>query len=252
IDMKNFFWFLIIAWLPATGWAQSLSGKVVYQEAINMHKQLGSENEDILKMVPEFQYATKVLSFTEKMAVYRVGQGDDEAGEYKHEEGGMQIRMVFNQPDDAIFQNTETGEYLEQKTFMGKQFLIEGEAEAYKWKLTGEQEKLGAYVCQKAILQDTSRKVVAWFTPQIPAPHGPGTFGKLPGLILKIDIDEGTRVLTATDIQLNPENMSTIEAPTKGKKVTRAQYEEIVEEKTKALQEQMGGGSGGVRVIRRN
>ncbi|MEL6695362.1 MAG: GLPGLI family protein [Bacteroidota bacterium] len=249
--MKNLFWMAIICLIPHFLTGQGLTGKVVYQEAINMHKQLGSENEDILKMVPEFQYATKVLAFTPDMAIYRIGKGEEKEKEFNQQGDGMTVRMVFSTPDDAIYQNTQTGEYIEQKEFMGKQFLIKGENEALMWKLTGQQEKLGDYVCQKAILQDTARNVVAWFTPQIPVPHGPGSFSKLPGLILKVDIDEGTRILTATDVQINPEKAPVIEVPNKGKKVSRVQYEKIVEEKTQQLQEQMGG-EGGVRVIRRN
>jgi GLPGLI family protein len=60
-------------------------------------------------------------------------------------------------------------------------------------------------------------------------------------MILELDIDEGKRTLVAEKITLAPNEKGAITKPKKGKKVSREEYEKIVEEKTKEMEEQMGG-----------
>jgi GLPGLI family protein len=114
--------------------------------------------------------------------------------------------------------------------------------------MTTEQKKIGGYSCMKAELKDTSRTVVAWFTPQIPVSIGPGGFGQLPGMILEVDIDEGQQVITATVVEMKKLNADKIVKPTKGKEVTREEFEKISEEKMKEMEEEMGGSGMRIRI----
>ena len=63
-------------------------------------------------------------------------------------------------------------------------------------------------------------------------------------MILQIDVNDGERVTTATEIKLEPVDATLIEEPTKGKEVTAEEFEKIREEKMKEMGMQ-GGGSGG-------
>lgn len=84
--------------------------------------------------------------------------------------------------------------------------------------------------------------VTAWFTPQIPVKTGPGEFGGLPGLILEMNIDRTT--LLCSKIVLNPSEELTIDVPTKGKEVSREEYNQIVAEKMKEMQENFRNSGG--------
>lgn len=93
-------------------------------------------------------------------------------------------------------------------------------------------------------------EVTAWFTPQIPVSNGPGEYAGLPGLILELNVYRTT--LLCSKIVMNPKSAEKIEAPTKGKKVTREEYIKIVKEKTDELRDNFrnsggrrGGGFGG-------
>lgn len=91
-------------------------------------------------------------------------------------------------------------------------------------------------------------EVTAWFTPQIPVSNGPGEYGGLPGLILELNFYRTT--LLCSKIVMNPKEADKIEAPTKGKKVTRDEYIKIVKDKTEELRENFrgrGGNGGGGR-----
>ncbi len=83
--------------------------------------------------------------------------------------------------------------------------------------------------------------ITAWYTPMIPASHGPDQFGGLPGLILELSTNNTT--MLCTKVVLNPKEEITIEIPEKGKKVTREEYQKIVDEKAKEMAERYGGGN---------
>ena len=83
--------------------------------------------------------------------------------------------------------------------------------------------------------------IIAWYTPMIPASHGPDEFGGLPGLILELTTNN--TVMLCTKVVLNPNDSVTIEEPVKGKELTREEYQVILEEKSKEVSERFGGGN---------
>ena len=83
--------------------------------------------------------------------------------------------------------------------------------------------------------------IVAWYTPMIPASHGPDEFGGLPGLILELSTNNTT--ILCTKVVLNPKEPIAIEPPVKGKEVSREEYQAIVEEKAKEMAERFSGGN---------
>jgi GLPGLI family protein len=87
--------------------------------------------------------------------------------------------------------------------------------------------------------------VTAWYTPQIPVGHGPGEYSGLPGLILELNVHRTT--LLCSKIVMNPKEAEKIEAPTKGKEISREEYVKIVKEKTDEMRENFRGGRGGGR-----
>jgi len=163
---------------------------------------------------------------------------------------------------------------LEEIEFFGKKFLVSDDLNEIKWEMTTEQKKIGNYICFKAVAKkkapfnwseafapprprgnrpkgdrdkdSTNKKpevkmieipktidIVAWYTPQIPVSHGPGEFGGLPGLILELTTDQ--TVLLCSKIVMNPEKKDDILMPSKGEKVTRIEYDEIVKLKTEEM-----------------
>ncbi|MGV6829617.1 MAG: GLPGLI family protein [Flavobacteriales bacterium] len=82
--------------------------------------------------------------------------------------------------------------------------------------------------------------VTAWYTPMIPINNGPGEYAGLPGLILELNVYRTT--LLCSKIVLKPKEAEKIEPPTKGKPVTREEYNLIVKEKIKEMRENFQGG----------
>ena len=184
------------------------------------------------------------------------------------------------------YKNTKDKVALESTEFFGKKFLISDEMEQPKWELGSETKQIGNYTCFRATLlqdvnpldwskmrprkkddkkkEDTSKKdstntvkisdeiempkqtlITAWYTPQIPVSNGPGEFWGLPGLIL--EINSGRTTILCTEIVMNPSEKEAIEAPDKGKKITRKKYTETVTKKMEEMREmfQRRGRNGG-------
>jgi GLPGLI family protein len=76
---------------------------------------------------------------------------------------------------------------------------------------------------------------------------GPDTYYGLPGLIL--ELNAGSTIMLCTEVAINTQETLEIEAPNKGKEVSRDEYNKIVKVKTAELKErfQSRGGRGGGR-----
>ncbi len=85
-------------------------------------------------------------------------------------------------------------------------------------------------------------EVTAWFTPQIPVGNGPGEYAGLPGLILELNAYRTT--LLCSKIILNPKESDDIVPPTKGKGVTREEYNKIIKVKMDEMRENFRGRGG--------
>lgn len=91
-----------------------------------------------------------------------------------------------------------------------KIYYVESPEPLFKWKILSEIKEVSGYVCMSAETTDTVRKhkIIAWFTPEIPVSSGPEWYSGLPGMILELDIQNGSCVITATNIIKDPVNQT--------------------------------------------
>ncbi|NHN27631.1 GLPGLI family protein [Flavobacterium jejuense] len=90
--------------------------------------------------------------------------------------------------------------------------------------------------------QIKEKTITAWYCPEIPINQGPDKYWGLPGLIL--EVNDGTTVLLCSKIVLNSKEKVDIKTPTKGKKVTQKEYDDIVKKKMEEMREMYGGQRG--------
>ncbi len=230
--------------LPVYCTAQITSGIVTYEDKQNLHKNLPAEMEAMKDRIPEYRTSEKVLTFTDTEAYYARKPRTEEDKKKNAEFTGERRRRGPGRRDrnrnNKFYTNFEENKSIDSRDLFGKTFLIEGEREAKAWKITADQKEVGDYLCQKAIYQDSTTNIEAWFTPMIPISSGPDDYFGLPGLILHLDIDEGTRTITATEIQAGGKEAITISKPEKGKKVTMEEFKSIREKKVKEMREEYG------------
>ncbi len=132
---------------------------------------------------------------------------------------------------NKVYYNLEKSNIIEQKEFMTRYFIIEGDIETPAWKIAQEKRKILDYVCMSAEMEIDSQIVKAWFAPQIPISVGPDQYYGLPGLILAVE-KNGETILLASSIEKSLPSEDVIIKPNEGKKVTNEELEAIMVEKT--------------------
>jgi GLPGLI family protein len=172
------------------------------------------------------------------------------------------------------YKNVKDNSQIQSQEFYGKQFLVKDKLQPIEWKLGKESKQIGNYMCFKAtasiptdeltwynfswakLRRQTEVKkdslgneieeeptvdmtdVEAWYTTQIPVRHGPSEYWGLPGLIL--EVSAGNTTMLCSKIVMNPEEKAEIEAPDKGKVVTKMEYQETIAEKMQEFRNNRG------------
>lgn len=246
--------------------AQGLTGRAYYKSSSAFRFEMDSskmapeqmaEIQAQLKKQMEREY---VLSFnpieSNWKQVESLGGGPATASS-----GGMQIVINTGSQDRVLYKNVADQTYEQEQDVMGKEFLIKDALEVAEWELSDETKKIGNYTAQKATYSriiDSQRfstgmtemenvkdtiQVVAWFTPDIPVPHGPENFFGLPGLIL--EVQSSGRTLICEKIELNPSaEPVAIVRPKRGKEVTREEFRAMQEEGMKQMMNRYQGKPG--------
>ncbi len=212
------------------------SGEVIYQ----MEKQLNYEGKqippDILKNLPKKTDAQYRLLFSPDAYVFKAMDNQKKPETISMRKGGRMHRFSGRGKKDYVrYQDLSTQSIQEKKSIFDKPFIVEVPFEKLKWKLLPDKQKVGQYTAYKAELVDTTQRVVAWFAPEIPIQSGPMEFGQLPGLILYLDIDDGTTVYSATNIEFRPLTSEEMERPTGAKTISAQRYEELMEERIEEM-----------------
>ncbi len=248
---------ILAALIPIALFAQQTEGEITYTETVKLMMDFGDgpEAEEMKKMIPPTQSFPKTLYFNANASLYQDKAGTEEEGntEISGGSGGAEFTMKIQRPDNKLYRNIAEGTTLESREFFGRYFLITDKAKAPAWKITGEQKKMLGYVCQKATVQlDSATNLVAWFTPQVPVPTGPGINAGLPGLILELAMNGDQRTVVATQIEFKKLPKDALAKPDKGKELTAEEFKKIEAEKMKEMGMETGGAPGTMRMIIRN
>jgi GLPGLI family protein len=219
---------LVGASLPLT--AQSLQGTIFYERKIDVHRHI--DDEQMKAMVPQFQTGQYELFYRDSVCVYNVVPHDEAPDPFDNQAGGNRIVMRFNGPGDAgiLYRNFTTGQLFEQTTLADVEYIITDTIRSIPWKLSTDTLTILGHLCKKATATGIRNNIpiVAWYCEDILLPVGPDRYGGLPGAILKLDMDNGGTVFTAT--RLSPAvDVKSLKAPS-GKMITRAAFEKKMDE----------------------
>jgi GLPGLI family protein len=225
------------------------AGSVTYEEIAKLEIKLEGDAAQFADQIPKEQVSQKILYFNPDISLYKLLETANNEEVMPQTTGQMTIRMKVSGGSDKTFCDMKNRKKVEQREFMTRMFLIDGELTRPEWKITGNQRFISGYNCQEANCTDSGRKITAWFAPSIPVSSGPAGFGDLPGLILMVDIDNGKRIITAKTINPKLEDPGILEIPKEGKKVSQEEYKKMVDEKMKEMGEENGGNGANVHII---
>ena len=261
--------------------SQDFQGQAFYKTQTSMDfgswgDRMSAEQKKAMKdRMKPFLEPVYILTFDKTKSIYQQEETLDAPGTG----GGRGWGRMWASAGGPVYKDIATKKSLQSTEFMGKKFLISNDQNKIKWVMEKEQKMIGNYLCFKATAQVSKPKtmtsvwrkaekendsikdsanyevqeeysmVTAWYTPQIPVSHGPAEFGGLPGLILELTTDR--TVMLCTRVVMNPEKRIQISEPTKGEFVSRTEFENIVEVKTKEMRDMWRGG-GRSKSIRKN
>jgi GLPGLI family protein len=219
--------------------AQTKEGKITYEQKIDMWRRIPEDNVQMRSMIPNFRTQKFELNFTDNQSMFK---GIEEEPDLSEQPANGVVMKFNNGADNEYYRNFTTKRSVEKREMMEETYLVDDSIKSITWKLEeGETKTILGYTCKKATGK-TARgtDVIAWYAEDITVPSGPDQFNSLPGMILSIDANKGEIVFTATAFDKKVDT-KVVKAPTKGKKVTNAEFAEI--------QKKMMGNGGPIRVV---
>ncbi|HEV3413480.1 MAG TPA: GLPGLI family protein [Puia sp.] len=211
--------------------AQQQQGTIFYERKIDVHRHM--DDDQMKAMVPQYQTGQYQLLYRDSVCFYNAVPKDEAPDPFDNPGGGgNRIVMRFGGPGDGgvLFRNFSSGQLLEQTTLADVQYVIADSIRPLTWKLSADTLTILSHLCKKAtaVSPRNNAPLVAWYCEEIPLPVGPERYGGLPGAILKLDMDNGAFVFTATRLSAAIEAKS-IKTPS-GKMITRAAFEKKMDE----------------------
>jgi GLPGLI family protein len=243
--------------------AQQKQGLVVYERISQMQIRIADMPGGMENQLPKSRTDKFELTFGNNQSLWKAAEQENDNDNISSSDGGVQIRMVVAGNDDVLYSNFETGKKVEKKELFDKSFVIDDSIRSLKWKMTGETKTILNMPCMKATttrtitrtmmnmdngkmerkeIQDTST-IIAWFTSSIPVAAGPAEFqGQLPGLILEMDIKDGTQTFKAISIA-EKADLAIIKEPTGKKHYTPDEFKKEREKMMKEMEQNNQGGN---------
>lgn len=239
-----------LALLAANG--QQTQGRVVYQRTLQMRLRMPGD-EQLEPMMPRSRTDKLEVLFGNGQSLRRPVADDDVQDEMSAQSGGMHVSIMIDGTNDLTYTNFAAARVVDQREFGARNYVVTDSIRKENWKLTGESRTILGYPCQQAISQRIVKRmmtamengelkkqevsdtmnITVWFAPAVPVPAGPEYQGQLPGLILAIDVDNGRVVYEAVELTQQVD-IADIKEPSKGKKVTQAEF---VKERDKMMKE---------------
>ena len=129
----------------------------------------------------------------------------------------------------------EAGMMVEARRFLGRTFRVTRERPPLEWRMTAEQAEHLGYTVVKAVAEQDSANIEAWFTPEIQHFGGPAPYGGLPGMILVLSVNDGQVQYQATEVALGELDEGRIAPPEEGDEVSQEEFERLVKERLEEM-----------------
>ena len=197
-------------------------------------------SRDIYTKSNENRLYFELLSSEKESIFQKIDKVDNSQGRT-----GVSISFTSG-PGGVFYKNLVDKLTVSKINYKGIDFLINDSIKINNWILEKDKDKILGFEVRKAILKNNnSSHIEAWYAPELRIKNGPSNFDGLPGVILKLIISTeeeseiNKQIYLATLIKLN--DKVKIKKPTKGKNIFQSDFNKIVEEDNKKMNEFLNG-----------
>ncbi|MDR1553388.1 MAG: GLPGLI family protein [Prevotellaceae bacterium] len=211
--------------------AKSQTIQVIYETQPKMQIKADGLDAHLIEQIKKSSKIKNMLCYSNGESVFKSLKNENEPS------GGINIKT----PENIIYKNHNTNKEISYKDFFGKGFLIESELKIADsiWEITDSTKNILGYTCTKAISKNKEKEASVWFCPHLPIKDGPFYTG-LDGLVLEVVSDNST--VSAQEILIDAD--CDIAAPTKGKKISKEEFDKMVEKRMKTMEQSDESGGG--------
>ncbi len=249
--------------------AQEFQGKAEYfskRILKNGGKGFGVKQNDDAELKKAYNEALQIasekmfiLTFNQKEALYEKQQYLEKP---KPESDDVSVTISFS-GEGKKYINLKDQTKITEDDILGKEFLIVEKLIPLDWKLINETKKIGDYNCYKAELiipvsekdkkeyeeylskqqaktsfftkeEPKDKKIIAWYTPEIPVSVGPASYWGLPGLIL--ELNDEVAITLCSKVTLSNKGNTPIRVPNTGRVVTQEEFDIFHKDKMESLE----------------
>ncbi len=182
------------------------------------------------------------LSFTNALAKYeQVESMDLEDSDFME----RKLAKILYGTNSIYFYDFKKNLVLENKSFQGVNSTIIHSNTSLQWALSNESMDIDGITCYKAIRNDSIqtrkkgiivKKVIAWYNPEINLPIGPKGNCGLPGLIVRLEENEGSKITYLSHIKFTKKEQK-IALPSTENAITKKEYDTKIKKQIEAFRE---------------
>ncbi|MDR1346779.1 MAG: GLPGLI family protein [Bacteroidales bacterium] len=112
------------------------------------------------------------------------------------------LKWSSRKEDFYIYRDLENNRMLDIVKILGKEYAIEDSIHCINWKIRNGMKEIAGHICMNAYYYDSLREkgIIAWFALDMTGSIGPDGYCGLPGIILELDMNNGSVIYTATSI----------------------------------------------------
>ncbi|SFC37634.1 GLPGLI family protein [Flexibacter flexilis DSM 6793] len=227
--MKKILLLLAVSFMAATAYAQQEG--VVHFTRTTYWTKLNSQLTFLSKQEKERQ--AYMWGNRDDWKEYTVLYFNDHASKYTHsdEKSAEDMGYDWRKEQFVVTRDFEKNTLTDLVEIASKKYVVQDTLSPQKWKVLNDLKEVAGHICMKAFKEDTvkKQKIVAWFAQDIPVSVGPERSYGLPGMILELDLNDGTVVITASRIETKKlTNELDLPKKRKGTVLTEAGYQQTL------------------------
>lgn len=255
--------YLLLFCLITIGYVQAQTYEITYVQSMDQKYLKDSILEGKMKNLPEEfkkemiknlgKTEEYVLIYSNGKSIYKLKESakknddDDEDELNVGSNTKFSFKFLRKAMNAAMYKDHEKNKTIKQENILDKQFLISDSLHTLDWQITNKIKTFGDLKCREVTSSGfrmmKKQKITACYTEDIPINEGPDDYYGLPGLV--VDVQIGPINIVMKEIKTIKEDTE-INAPTEGQKITKAEFDKLMEDYAK----QNMNGNGKQQIIR--